>query len=213
MGTRRIYSPPLEASETGLHECRQFGDAALMRPRFRSAFGCWFVSPFEMDRLPLYFLAPLLPFFLAGMALIDYFSICIASESSSLYFYESGGCGAGSGPGDAFVAYIRWGRPALLVGATAPAVAALLISLSPTSTGECKSSGPRPHESFEAWRSSPSCITAGAAFSAVKFGALPGQTGRPKRCVTRWMPRRDQKLFSTGWNAYSRIDCVEGLAE
>jgi len=31
--------------------------------------------PFEMDRLPLYFLAPLLPFFLAGMALSIVFDI------------------------------------------------------------------------------------------------------------------------------------------
>src|SRR5712671_1470255 len=31
--------------------------------------------PFEMDRLPLYFLAPLLPFFLAGMALSIVFDL------------------------------------------------------------------------------------------------------------------------------------------
>src|SRR6266851_1494305 len=31
--------------------------------------------PFEMERLPLYFLAPLLPFFLAGMALSIVFDL------------------------------------------------------------------------------------------------------------------------------------------
>ena len=43
--------------------------------------------PFEMDRLPLYFLAPLLPFFLAGMALSIVFDIHRA-VAGSLYFWD-----------------------------------------------------------------------------------------------------------------------------
>lgn len=43
--------------------------------------------PFELQRLPLYFLAPLLPFFLAGMALSMVFDIHRA-EAGSLYFAD-----------------------------------------------------------------------------------------------------------------------------
>src|SRR5438132_12437911 len=43
--------------------------------------------PFDMDRLPLYFLAPLLPFFLAGMALSIVFDIHRA-VAGSLYFFD-----------------------------------------------------------------------------------------------------------------------------
>src|SRR6185295_11200704 len=43
--------------------------------------------PFEMSRLPLYFLAPLLPFFLAGMSLSIIFDLHRA-VAGSLYFYD-----------------------------------------------------------------------------------------------------------------------------
>src|SRR5262249_4031106 len=51
--------------------------------------------PFEMDRLPLYFLAPLLPFFLAGMALSIVFDIHRA-VAGTLYFYDLVGAALGA---------------------------------------------------------------------------------------------------------------------
>src|SRR5205807_1185114 len=51
--------------------------------------------PFDMDRLPLYFLAPLLPFFLAGMALSIVFDIHRA-VAGSLYFYDLIGAALGA---------------------------------------------------------------------------------------------------------------------
>ena len=51
--------------------------------------------PFEMDRLPLYFLAPLLPFFLAGMALSIVFDIHRA-VAGSLYFWDLIGAALGA---------------------------------------------------------------------------------------------------------------------
>src|SRR5437879_2003660 len=51
--------------------------------------------PFEMDRLPLYFLAPLLPFFLAGMALSIVFDIHRA-VAGSLYFFDLVGAALGA---------------------------------------------------------------------------------------------------------------------
>jgi hypothetical protein len=52
--------------------------------------------PFDMERLPLYFLAPLLPFFLAGMALSIVFDIHRA-VAGSLYFWDLIGA-----------AWVRW---------------------------------------------------------------------------------------------------------
>src|SRR5882762_1155536 len=43
--------------------------------------------PFEMNRLPLYFLAPLLPFYLAGMALSIVFDLH-RTIANSLYFWD-----------------------------------------------------------------------------------------------------------------------------
>src|SRR5216684_248998 len=51
--------------------------------------------PFDMDRLPLYFLAPLLPFFLAGMALSIIFDLHRA-VAGSLYFYDLIGAALGA---------------------------------------------------------------------------------------------------------------------
>ena len=51
--------------------------------------------PFDMERLPLYFLAPLLPFFLAGMALSIVFDIHRA-VAGSLYFWDLIGASIGA---------------------------------------------------------------------------------------------------------------------
>src|SRR5256885_3946772 len=90
--------------------------------------------PFDMDRLPLYFLAPLLPFFLAGMALSIVFDIHRAI-AGTLYFYDLIGASIGA---VAVTALLHWlgGEAALLVASIAPAFAALLMSLSPASRAE-----------------------------------------------------------------------------
>src|SRR2546426_3237369 len=54
--------------------------------------------PFEMERLPLYFLAPLLPFFLAGMALSIVFDLQRA-VAGALYFAGLVGAAVGGGFG------------------------------------------------------------------------------------------------------------------
>src|SRR6476620_12432089 len=51
--------------------------------------------PFELDRLPLYFLAPLVPFFLAGMALSIIFDLH-RSVTGSLYFADLLGAAIGA---------------------------------------------------------------------------------------------------------------------
>src|SRR2546426_10466252 len=90
--------------------------------------------PFDMDRLPLYFLAPLLPFFLAGMALSIVFDIHRA-VAGSLYFYDLIGAASGAVLVTVLL-HVFGGEAALLVGSIAPAIAALLLALSPVSRAQ-----------------------------------------------------------------------------
>jgi hypothetical protein len=79
---------------------------------------CLFVLvryPFEMERLPLYFLAPLLPFFLAGMTLSIVFDLHRA-VAGALYFADLLGAAIGA----VLVTFLlHWlgGEAALLTGA------------------------------------------------------------------------------------------------
>ena len=163
--------------------------------------------PFEMDRLPLYFLAPLLPFFLAGMALSIIFDLH-RTESSSLYFYDLVGAALGAVL-VTLLLHVFGGEAALLVGAIAPAVAALLISLSP---GVANAKAPAPTSRIiQGLAVITVLLTAGAAFSAVKFGAFRVKPGTTKAMRNQMDASPGAKIVQTGWNAYSRIDCVEGL--
>src|SRR5205807_8152270 len=90
--------------------------------------------PFEMDRLPLYFLAPLLPFFLAGMALSIIFDLHRA-VAGSLYFADLVGAALGAVLVTVLL-HLFGGEAALLVGSVAPAIAAMLLSLSPASRAQ-----------------------------------------------------------------------------
>src|SRR5438067_8741377 len=82
--------------------------------------------PFEMDRLPLYFLAPLLPFFLAGMALSIVFDLQRA-VAGSLYFADLVGAAIGAVL-VTLLLHALGGEAALLTGAIAPAIAAVLLT-------------------------------------------------------------------------------------
>src|SRR5437870_8678888 len=82
--------------------------------------------PFEMERLPLYFLAPLLPFFLAGMALSIVFDLQRA-VSGSLYFADLVGAALGAVLVTVLL-HVLGGEAAVLAACAAPAVAAALIA-------------------------------------------------------------------------------------
>ena len=153
--------------------------------------------PFEMDRLPLYFLAPLLPFFLAGMALSIIFDLH-RTESSSLYFYDLVGCGARSGPGDASCCTCSAGKRRCWLAQSAPAVAAVADRVCLRVTGERRKLRLQPHESFEAWRSITVLLTAGAAFSAVKFGAFRVKPGTTKAMRNQMDASPGSKIVADG---------------
>src|SRR2546430_16321267 len=157
--------------------------------------------PFDMDRLPLYFLAPLLPFFLAGMALSIIFDLHRA-VAGSLYFYDLVGAALGAVL-VTLLLHVFGGEAALLVGSVAPAIAALLLALSPArlevrgqrsevSEGQgARGKGESEEVAVSAPRVTSSrviqvvaivavLLTAAGAFSAIKFGAFRVKPGTTK---------------------------------
>jgi hypothetical protein len=157
--------------------------------------------PFEIDRLPLYFLAPLVPFFLAGMALSIVFDLHRA-EAGSLYFADLLGAAIGA----VLVTFLlHWlgGEPALLVGAIAPALAAVLLA---TDRREVERQQLIRIASFAAV-----LLTLVSAFAAIRFGVLRVVPGTTKAMRRQMDAAPTAKITQTGWNAYSRIDAVEGI--
>jgi SAM-dependent methyltransferase len=230
--------------------------------------------PFDMERLPLYFLAPLLPFFLAGMALSIVFDIH-RTVAGSLYFWDLIGASIGA-VAVTLLLHLLGGEAALLAASVAPAIAAFLLSLSPASRAEenkkemALAAKPSPNplpegEGFESrlqresgrgarvpsassgqdvrapgnnppadaggsdksgqdarargWL--PRVVQVAAAVgvvlaivgvvSAVKYGAFRVKPGTTKAMRNQMDATPGSHIVQTGWNAYSRIDCVEGL--
>jgi predicted membrane-bound spermidine synthase len=165
--------------------------------------------PFEIERLPLYFLAPLLPFFLAGMALSIVFDLNRTS-SGSLYFADLVGAALGAILVTVLL-FALGGEAALLTAAIAPAIAAV-----------CLSFVREPEIAATARKSVPLTIRAAAliavvlagvaASSAVKFGTFRVVPGTTKAMRNQMDANPEAHIAHTGWNAYSRIDAVEGVA-
>ena len=210
--------------------------------------------PFEMDRLPLYFLAPLLPFFLAGMALSIVFDIHRA-VAGSLYFWDLIGAALGAVLVTVLL-HLFGGEAALLVATIAPAIAAGLLSLSPAQSevraqrsevseeplspasraqenevetvqrAKLRTLTPtlsqRERESGSAPDWLPRVVQVAAALgvvlaiiaavSAVKYEAFRVKPGRTKAMRNQMDENPQARIAYTGWNAYSRIDAVEGVA-
>jgi len=193
--------------------------------------------PFDMDRLPLYFLAPLLPFFLAGMALSIVFDIHRA-VAGSLYFWDLIGAALGA-VGVTALLHFLGGEAALLMASVAPAVAAgLLASQSQVSSLKSQETpsltvGLLPRDApasshlnpLPTGRGSvtwlPRAVQVAAALgvvlavvgvvSTVKYGAFRVKPGTTKAMRNQMDATPGSHIVQTGWNAYSRIDCVEGL--
>lgn len=56
-------------------------------------------------------------------------------------------------------------------------------------------------------------LTGGAALAAIQFGAFRVKPGTTKAMRNQMDASPGSKIVQTGWNAYSRIDCVEGLPD
>ncbi len=164
--------------------------------------------PFEMDRLPLYFLAPLLPFFLAGMALSIVFDIHRA-VAGSLYFYDLIGAALGAVL-VTLLLHVFGGEAALLVSALAPGIAALLLASSP-SPADTKQKPVVPARAVQAIAVVAVVLVIAATVATVQFGAFRVKPGTTKAMRNQMDAAPGAHIVQTGWNAYSRIDCVQGL--
>ena len=148
--------------------------------------------PFTIDRLPLYFIAPLVPFLLAGMALSIVFDRR-KDIAGSLYFADLVGASLGAVVITLLLQTIG-AESSLLVAAVAPFVAAACLS--------------------SRWRI-PSSVLAvvmvGIAVANGSGGWLKVVPGELKAMHKHMIEVPGTHVTQTGWNAYSRIDTVEGF--
>ena len=179
--------------------------------------------PFELGRLPLYFLAPLLPFFLAGMALSIVFDIHRAS-AGSLYFADLVGAALGAIL-VTLLLHVLGGEAALLAAAVAPAIAAVGLTFAQEPTRDpTQSTASRELPAREPMRArllargirlvavAGVVLAAFAVYATVKFGTFRVVPGTTKAMRNQMDANPGSRIKQTGWNAYSRIDAVEGVA-
>ena len=148
--------------------------------------------PFEIERLPLYFVAPLAPFFLGGVALSMVFDLHRAA-SGSLYFADLLGASLGA----VFVTVLLralGGEAALIVAAIAPMGAAACLS-----------------RTLRVQAGAGGVLLGVAAVSNPATGLFHVIPGTIKAMRRQMEENVGARVTQTGWNAYSRIDAVEGL--
>jgi predicted membrane-bound spermidine synthase len=149
--------------------------------------------PFEIQRLPLYFIAPLVPFFLAGMALSMVFDLHRAT-AGSLYFADLLGASLGAVVVTGLLQMLG-GEGSLLVAAIAPMGAAACLS-----------------RQVRAMAGAGAMLIAVAAFSNTSTGLFHVTPGTIKAMRRQMEENVGSRVTQTGWNAYSRIDAVEGIS-
>jgi hypothetical protein len=169
--------------------------AALAAGYGAAILGClWLIAnmPPSLAIMPVYFAAPLVPFLLAGMALSIIFDLR-RQMTTWLYFADLLGASIGA-LGAVLLLQTIGGEGAVLIAAVAPFVAAACLS-----------------RRFRALS-----IVAAAAVSGIVglhdrielFHVVPG----PSKAMRRQMDQNPgARVTQTGWNAYSRIDAVEGF--
>jgi hypothetical protein len=154
----------------------------------------WLIAqfPFRLERLPLYFAAPLLPFLLAGMVLSMIFHLH-RERTAGLYFADL--CGAAVGALAVSVLLEKVGAETTLMIATVPPLAA----------AACLS---------RRWRAAGlagAVLVSLAAASHERSGLLHITPGSLKAMQRHMAATPEARVTQTGWNAYSRIDAVEGF--
>jgi hypothetical protein len=149
--------------------------------------------PFRIERLALYFLAPLLPFFLAGMALSMIFHLR-RETAASLYFADLIGASLGA-LAVTFLLENFGSETTLLFAAIAPLGASALLS-----------------SRYRIVAAAGAIAIAGVAFSNEAYGLLHVTPGTLKAMRRHMEETPGTHVTQTGWNSYSRIDAVEGFA-
>ncbi len=151
-------------------------------------------NPFRPDLLWFYFLASLLPFFFAGMALSTVFAL-FRERAGSLYFGDLLGASLGA---LAVTVLLSWlgGEGAVVAAALPPLLAAACFS--------------------RRWlpASVVGVLLLGAALTVhARTGTFLIRSAPAKGMYRHLAARPEAKIALTGWNAYSRIDAVTGLGD
>ena len=150
------------------------------------------IYPFRLERLGLYFVTPLFPFFLAGMALSMAFHLR-REIAASLYFADLLGASLGALLVTLLLQSLG-GETTVLVAAILPLVAGAVLSrrLAPLALLGAS-------------------LLAVAAFSNERSGLFRVSPGELKAMHRQMTETPGTHITQTGWNAYSRIDAVEGF--
>jgi len=149
---------------------------------------------FTLERLPIYFISPLIPFFLAGMALSMIFDLRRA-QTGSLYFADLVGASLGA-LCVTFLLQAVGGETAVLIAAILPFVAAACLS--------------KPYRLAAISVAIVLTLVAVNNESRGTFRVIPGVFKAMRRQMDN---TPGTKVAQTGWNAYSRIDAVEGFED
>lgn len=172
-------------------------NAALLAALYALAipFCLWLMVrfPFRVERLPLYFAAPLVPFLLAGMAVAMIFHLH-RDGAARLYFADL--AGAALGALSVTVLLEELGGEATL----------LLSTLPPLAAAACLSPRGRVPATAGA------ALVAAVALLHVQTGALRVAPGSLKAMPRHMDETPGARVTQTAWNSYSRIDAVEGFA-
>ncbi len=157
--------------------------------------GCLLVViqyPFRMELLPLYFLTPLVPFFLAGITLSMVFDLD-RERAGSLYFADLVGASLGA-LAVTFLLQMLGGEATVLVAAALPLLAVRCFSRRLGWVGQVAA-----------------VLMLAAAFTNESTGLFRVTPGSLKAMKYQMDDLPSAKVTQTGWNAYSRIDAVEGF--
>jgi predicted membrane-bound spermidine synthase len=148
--------------------------------------------PFTIDRMPLYFVAPFVPFLLAGMALAMIFDLH-RQIATTLYFFDLVGASLGA-LAVTFLLQLLGGEATVLVAAITPLLAAAALSRRLRLIGVVGA-----------------VLVTVAALTNERTGLFRVIPGSLKAMRRQMDQNPGTRVTQTGWNAYSRIDAVEGL--
>jgi len=149
--------------------------------------------PFELPRLPLYFVTPLVPFFLGGVALSMIFDLN-RNGAGSLYFADLIGASLGAVSVSVLLQLVG-GEVSLLLAAMAPMVASALLT--------------RRLRVIAAGLAAVLLVFAVTNRRTDAFHVIPGTIKAMRRQMDE---NPGSRITQSGWNAYSRIDAVEGIS-
>jgi predicted membrane-bound spermidine synthase len=148
--------------------------------------------PVTLDLLPLFFVAPLVPFLLAGMALSMIFDLR-RHMATSLYFADLLGASAGA-LSVTFLLQMFGGEESVLFAAITPLVASACLSRRLRVAGLAGA-----------------VLATLAVLTNARTGVFHVRPGSSKAMRRQMDETPGTHVAQTGWNAYSRIDAVEGF--